>query len=435
MSPRRRSPTRTPLRSKGFGVAEGVARVALPALLFVLLWVSGGRAQTQGDLQVDALSPTVLVTFSPVSLADPVRQRRARAIADYEQGMFAGWALAPIAAFLYLWQSGNAARLRDALRRRFRARWIVRFVFGAFLGALATAAALPFAFAAYRIAASVGLTRQPIPSWFFDQIVRLGAVALCSAVAVAIVLELVDRTRLWYLVFIGLLYIVVLATVAVEPVLLSPLASHHRPAPAGIVALGEGVARAIGATPVSIEITTDASRSGSVAARTSGLGPFTRILLDNDALARMTSPERAWVLAEQYAHVRRRDVLVLALWGTTLFVVAAALAVLVSDRIGFRRDDDPLVRLALVGTCLGVTVLALLPAYNAIQRRIESQTDRLALQATRDPAAAARFFIRSANDSLIPICGRRTTRWYFDTRDPLGARVAAVTGESDPCPR
>jgi Zn-dependent protease with chaperone function len=392
------------------------------------------RAQTHEDRHVSALAPSVLTTVSPVALVDPVEQRRARAITDLQQGLFIGWGLAPIAAFLWLWRSGNAARLRDALRRRFRMPWMVRAAFGAVLGALGVTAALPFAFASYRIAASVGLTLQPIPSWFLDELSSVGLAALSTALAVAVVLELVDRTRLWYLAFIGLLYVVALGTVAVEPALFAPLTAQHRPAPARIVALGDRVARAVGVTPVSVEIATSASRSGLVAARTSGLGPFTRIVLDNDVLARTTPGEHAYILARQYAHVRRHDVLLLALCGTTLFIVAAAFAVLVSDRIGFRRDDDPLSRLALVGTALGVFVLALLPAYNAIARNAEAQADREAVVATDDPAAAVRLLVRTADDNLVPLCGRRTLRWYFDSRNPLGARIAAVTGQADPCP-
>jgi len=393
------------------------------------------RAQTHEDEHVTRLARGVLVTASPVVLLDPVRQRRARAITDLQQGMFAGWALAPIFAFLALWQSGNAARLRDTLRRQFRTPFVCRAAFGAILGIYALLVALPFAFASYRIAAAVGLTRQPIPAWALEEVARGCIVAVCSALAVATVLELVDRTRLWYVAFIVGLYAVALGVVAVEPVLFAPLASPQRPAPANLVAMGDNVAHAIGAVPVSVDIAFRATRIGLSAARTSGLGPFTRIVLDEDAILRTTPEERAFILARQYAHVRRHDVLLLALTGITLFVLAGALAVLISDRIGFRRDDDPLSRLALVGTFLGITVLALLPVYNHIERDVEARADQLAVRATGDPSAAVRLFVRTADDNLVPLCGRRTTRWYFDSRPPVGVRIAAITGGPDPCPQ
>ena len=404
-------------------------------MLLVLATPVAGAAQTRHDQHISALAHAALQTQSPAVLVDPVRQRRARAVADYAQVTFAIWAIAPIVTFLWLWRSGNAARLRDTLRRRFRARWLYRAAFGASLGIVATLAALPFAFAGYRVAYNVGLTTQTIPSWFFDELVRVSIVAIAAAAIVALVLELVDRTRLWYLAFTAVLYLGTLTVVAVEPVLFTPLASSHRPAPAAIVAQGDRVAAMLGVEAVPIDITGTSARSNALSTRSSGLGPFSRILLGDVTVARLTPGERTFLLARQYVHLREHDVLVLSLAGVSLFVLAAALAVLASDRIGFRRDDDALSRLALVGTCLGITVLVLYPAFNAIERGIEARADRLALAATRDPAEGVRLFVRRADDDLIPLCGRRTTRWYFETRPPLGSRIAALRGSADPCPR
>ena len=108
---------------------------------------------------------------------------------------------------------------------------------------------------------------------------------------------------------------------------------------------------------------------------------------------------------------------------------------LISDRIGFRRDDDPLARLPLVGTFLGIAVLLLYPAFNAVERNAEWNTDRLALAVVDDRAAGVRLFVRRADDDLIALCGRRTVRWYFDSRPPLGTRIAAIGNTADPCPR
>ena len=392
-------------------------------------------AQPFENHRITAISSDRLLHASAVSLADPVRQRRARAIADYQELLFAGWALAPIVAFFIFWNLGYAARLRDILRRRMRDPFIYRGVFGAALGALATLSAAPFAFASYRVAHFVGLTAQTIGGWFVDELVRVGTVGLISAILVAVILALVDVTRLWYLVFAALLYATSLGIVAVEPVLFSPLASMERPAPAAVVAQGDRVAKALGTWPVPLVITGSSQRTAALLSRTSGLGPFARIVIGDASLAELTPPERLFLLARQYAHLARHDVLVLTLAGTTLFILAAALAVLISDRIGFRRDDDPLARLALVGTFLGIAVLLFYPAYNAIERGIEWRTDQLALQVVTDRSAGVRFFVRRADDDLVALCGRRTVRWYFESRPPLGSRIAAIGKTDDPCPR
>jgi Zn-dependent protease with chaperone function len=421
----RRCPTPTP----------PPVRLALAALLLALLMPAPANALSREDLHVTTISAPALLHAAAPALVDPVRQRRARAIADYQEILFAGWAAAPILSFLWLWRSGNAARLRDGLRRRLRARWMFRGAFGAMLGILATLSALPFAFASYRVAYSVGLSAQPIPSWFADEIARTCIVAVVSAAVVAVILALVDATRLWYLAFIALLYAAALTIVAVEPVLFSPLASHEIPAPATIVAQGDQIARALETSPVPLVITGSSRRTTQLLSRTAGLGPFARILIGDRAWTVLTPGERAFVLARGYAHLRDHDVLFLTLAGTTLFVLAAALAVLLSDRIGFRRDDDALARLALVGTFLGVAVLLLYPAYNALERGIEARTDRVALSVLPDRAGAVRLLVRRADDNLEALCGRRTVRWYFASLPPLGTRIAALAGTPDPCPR
>jgi Zn-dependent protease with chaperone function len=418
-----------------FGLRPSRSAIALIALLFVLLVPAVAGAQSREDQHVTAISVQTLLHSSAVSLVDPVRQRRARAIADYQELLFAAWAVAPILAFWWLWQSGNAARLRDALRRQMRAPWLQRGAFGAVLGALATIASLPFAFASFRVDYNVGLTMQTTSNWFLDEMLRLATISLITAIVVMVVLALVDTTRLWYLVFIGILYLTALVVVAVEPVLFSPLTSVDRPAPAAVVAQGDDVARALQTSPVPLMISGTSQRTSALLARTSGLGPFARILIGDQALQEMTPGERLFLLARQYAHQADHDVLLLTLAGTTLFVFAAALAVLISDRIGFRRDDDPLARLPLVGTFLGIAVLLLYPVYNALERAGEWRADTRAIAAVSDRAAGVRLLVRRADDDLTTLCGRRTVRWYFDSRPPLGSRIAAINHTTDPCPR
>ena len=119
----------------------------------------------------------------------------------------------------------------------------------------------------------------------------------------------------------------------------------------------------------------------------------------------MTLGEREFLLARQYAHLAEDSVLLLTLAGTTLFVFAAALAVLVSDRIGFRRDDDPLARLPLVGTFLGIAVLLLYPAYNLARthRRVAAPTPSPS-PAVSDPSAGVRLFVRRAGMTTSSHC-------------------------------
>ena len=151
-------------------------------------------------------------------------------------------------------------------------------------------------------------------------------------------------------------------------------------------------------------------------------------------VAAATPPEISYVVAHEDAHVRHNDVLKMALIATTMFVFAVAIAVLISDRVGFRRDDDAVSRLALVGAFLGGVSLLLFPLFNGYARGIQYRADEDARQALREPTGAVRFMVRRADHDLVPLCYRRSSSWYFADHPALGSRIAAMRGSEDPCP-
>jgi Zn-dependent protease with chaperone function len=376
--------------------------------------------RTRFDTRVDALSEHALLTLPPQDLVDPARQRAARTITDLRQGLFFFWAGAQMWAFAWLWRSGRAARLRDLLRRHIHSRWGYRAAFGAALGLLAPLAGLPFAFASYRVGFNVGLTEEVIGSWLLDYASSMLVDAACAAVAVALVLELVDRTRLWYLAYLAILFATSVAVVAVDPVLLAPLTTRFVRLPIAAAA--------------PVEIAEASGRTRTLSVSTAGIGAFTRIIFGDVLIAAATPPEIRYIVGHEDAHVAHNDVLKMALIATLMFVVAVALAVLISDRIGFRRDDDAVSRLALVVACLGGVSLLFFPLYNAYARGIEYRADEDARQRLGDPAGAVRFLVRRADHDLIPICYRRSSSWYFADQPALGSRIGEMRETEDPCP-
>jgi Zn-dependent protease with chaperone function len=375
---------------------------------------------TRFDVRVDAISDRALLTLSPKELIDPARQRAAREVSDLRHGIFFAWAAAQIWAFGWLWQSGRAARLRDWLRRRIRTRWAYRAAFGAALGALAPLAGLPFAFIAYRIGFNVGLTEEVIGNWLLDYARGMLADAAGAAMAVGLILELVDRTRLWYLAFLTILFAVSIEIVGVAPVVFTPLSTR--------------LVRLQIAAAAPVEMSNGSAHSQTLSASTVGIGSFTRIILSDVLVAVASTPEIAYVVDHEDAHVVHNDDLKLALIAITMFVFAVAIAVLISDRIVFRRDDDAVSRLALVAACLGGVALLMFPLFNAYSRGIEFRADEDARAMLSDPAPAVRFLVRKADHDLIPLCNRRSTSWYFADDLALGTRIAAMRKSEDPCP-
>ena len=402
------------------------------ALVLLFAGMSGAQARTGLDARVDALATQQLLTRNPASLVNAGRQARARKIADLRHAASVGWALMQILAFWWLWRSGTAARLRDVMRRRTRNRTLQRAVFGAVLGALGPVVALPFAAVSYRVVFNAGLTDERLPQWFLDYAVRVGLDAVLGAAIVAGVLALVERVRLWYLVVAGAILGGALVSVALAPV--APFGMPVKTTPNALVALAAPLAQRIGVPGTPVVLLASARHSNALVARAAGIGPTSRALIGDVVLDHMTPPEQRVVLAHTLAHVRFGDPLRQTLLAVVLFVLSAAIAVLLSDRVGFRRDDDALSRLALVATFLGFVLIVTYPIYNGYARNLETRADRTALAATDDPAATVRAMVRYADDDLVPLCDRRTVRWYFEDRPALGGRIAAAAGTADPCP-
>ena len=318
------------------------------------------------------------------------------------------------------------------MRRRTRNRTAHRAVFGAVIGMLAPVAAFPFALVSYRVGFNVGATSETLGQWLLDYAFRIVLDGLLGALIVVIVLALVDRVRVWYLVLMAFFYVGALAGVALSPLL--PLGTAHKTTPKLVAALGETVARALGVPGTPVVVLATSRHSNAMTAHAAGVGPTSRTLVGDVTLVHMTPPELRVALAHAVAHVRYADVMRQTLMAVTLFVFSAAIAVLLSDRVGFRRDDDALSRLALVATFLGLVLVIAYPVYNAYARNLETRADRVALAVTADRASTVRAMVRYADDDFVPLCDRRSIRWYFDDRPALGGRIAEAAGTADPCP-
>ena len=100
--------------------------------------------------------------------------------------------------------------------------------------------------------------------------------------------------------------------------------------------------------------------------------------------------------------------LAIALIEGGIIIVFAALAVVIADRIGFRRDDDPLSRLAIVGALLALVYLAAVPVRNAALRSYDFSADRYAVALTGDPSAAVRALVRASDQRMEEVCPELT---------------------------
>ncbi len=387
------------------------------------------------DLRVTAIPAGTLLREPGYRLVDPRRQRVAQRLRLYTRPLFFLWAFAQIGAFFFLWSSGNGARLRDAMRRRIRNVFAMRFAFGVALVVFASLVALPVSLARFRVDYSFGITDELFINWARDGIVGTTLDACVLGLIVATVFALVDRTRLWYLWAMAGLSAVTLAMAFLEPVVVAPLFNHFHPLPATspVHAPLTDLARRAGIGDAPILVADDSRRTRAAIADVAGFGPTRRIVLSDALLANATTGEVLFLSAREFGHYAHGDDFRLSLFWTFLLMLCTALAVVIADRVGFRRDDDPLARLSIVFSFLGLLGLAATPVYNGYSRNLESRADQYALALTKNRVSAVRVYVRLADETLAPLCPSRAIRLYFYNSPPLGTRIARAAGNPDPC--
>ena len=398
---------------------------------------SSGAAATPSsiDRRVTHESAATLLAEPPAALVDARRQHVAIRMRRYTRPLFVFWALSQIVAYFCMWGLGYGASLRDAARRAIPSVFAMRFVYGAVLTLIGAAASIPASLARYRVDLAFGTSTERAAGWVRDGIVNAIVEAVVVGVVVACIFALVDRTRIWYAYAMAGLFVVTLVIAFLEPITVAPL--YNRFVPLGrqsaIRAPLDALAKRAGIYPAPVYVADASRRSRSVTADIAGFGPTKRIVLGDALLAQATPGEVLFLAARELGHYAHGDDFRLSLFWTFLFILATALAVVIADRVGFRRDDDALARLPLVFAFMGLVGLVLVPVYNGYSRNIESRADGYALALTRNRVAAVRAYVRIADESLEPLCPSRLVRLYYLNSPPVGTRIAKVQGRYDPC--
>lgn len=343
------------------------------------------------DLRVDSLPRSALLSEPATLLVDPARQSAATRRAHWTVFGFVLTQLFETAALLYLWSSGGAAALRDSLRRRFASELKVRFIFGAALALVARLAAFVPSFYLYRVDRTldltVELTRWWALYWAFHTIIAM----IVAGLIAAIVLWLVSRTHQWY-------------AYAIVGVLAASVAWSY------------------------LSLDLPSSDSHVVRAHNGGTARLSREFVQG------RTPSELEYEAAAAAYVARNDQLSIALIEGGIIIVFAAIAVVIADRVGFRRDDDSLSRLAIVGALLALVYLAAVPVRNAVLRSYDFDADGYAVALTGHPAAAVRALVRDADRRMVEVCPELTALLFLYTAPGIGARVAAINHVRSGCP-
>lgn len=384
------------------------------------------------DRRVNALSRSALLSEPATLLVDPARQAAALRRAHWTLPGWIAILLCESAALFYLWSSGGAAGLRNWLRRRFRSEWTLRFTFGAALALIARVASFLPSFYLYRVARTMDIDLELTRWWLFSWVVHTLLGMLVAGLVAAIVLGWAQRTHQWYLYTILAILAGCVGWAYAAPYLALP-GSYVRPLAGPLAVSTHAILTRANFPHVPVLVAT--VRNSPVGdASVLGVGAARSILLSDRLVAGETPAEVRYEVAAEIGHVAHHDFLSIALIEGGIVIVFAAIAVVLADRIRFRRDDDPLSRLAIVGALLALVYIFAVPVRNAALRSYAFSADRYAVALTGDPAAAVRALVRASDQRMEEVCPELLTALFIYSTPGTGPRVAAINGVPSRCP-
>jgi hypothetical protein len=382
---------------------------------------------------VDALAAARLLAQPIAQLVDDHRQDAgARLVALEAPGWFAA-VLAQAIALFYFWSSGGAARWRDALRTRLRSESLVRFLFGATLALVARAAALIPSFYLWRIERVMGLSYVLTRVWAYEYVIGtlLGmAVAGCIA---AVVLWFVDRTHQWYLYTMAAIVAISIVGTLADPFIAAPLFERYVPLEGRLAVTARAFAAREGYPTIPILVEHRIDRIAVDPAKTEGMGATQRIALAESLVVASTPGEVRYYVADELAQLDAHDPLNLALVDAALVILAAAIAVVIADRVRFRRDDDPVSRITLVGALLAIVYIPGVYIDHQVVASMQVNASRVAVAMTGDRASAIRALVRAGDERVEQVCSSSLGRIMLYRSASLG-QIAQAIGSRSGCP-
>jgi len=262
---------------------------------------------------------------------------------------------------------------------------------------LAAAASLPFALAGQWWDRRHGLSRSSYGDALLELWLTLLVEVAFTLLVISVVMALARRfARTWW-IGAGVFFVVLgVALSLVLPALSSlELEPLRRPR---VAADARVLARITGAEdiPVSVEeVHEETTRANAYAF---GLGPTRRVVLWDTLLdGRFSRGEIRVVLAHEFGHHTREHLAKGLSWFALFTFPGMLVLALLTRRRGGLANAEVVPYALLV---LSAIQLASLPVENVLSRRYEAESDWVALEATRDPAAARGLFRRFSTTGL-----------------------------------
>ncbi len=343
--------------------------------------------------------------IDPSLIPIPTNTPVALAFAHEGELLFLGLQLVAIAIPLAFLVGGSGARLAAAISRLTGGRsWLTLTLFAWIVLIAETAVSLPLLYlrdvARWGRFAAQGFPPPAVQGWLIGQASGCLLTAIFAAALLWIPFRMIARRpRSWPVLLTALALPALTAALVLWQVVLMPMTTPFQPVrdPA-IAAQIHALAARCGAGSLPILV-------GGDDTTVVGLGPTSRILVDAFSMKVQTAPQLMTILAHELKHHLMGDnwlalgvVGALMLAGAVLVQTAGALAIrLWGRRMGFSSLHEP--------AALPLIVLMLtlawgaggLPIFNAVQKHVEHEADRFALEATHDNRAFSEAQARGAS--------------------------------------
>jgi len=240
------------------------------------------------------------------------------------------------------------------------------------------------------------VSKQGYLDWITSSWSGLGGQFLFICLAILIVMALAaPMRRRWWLPGAATFAALGLLFAFAQPLFITDLHPLRNPQ---LAAEAKRLARAEGLSDVPVKVEKVHKFTTSPNAEAVGLGSSRRVILWDTLLdGRFSSRQVRVVIAHELGHLSRHHILKGLGWFTLAALPTAFLIALVTRRKGgiYRPEAIPLALFVFVAV-----QVATIPVQNVLTRRVEAEADWVALQTTRDPAAARDAFRRLATTSL-----------------------------------
>jgi Zn-dependent protease with chaperone function len=333
-------------------------------------------------------------------------------------------------------------RFRDWAERATRFRILQAAIFTSLLVLTLGLLELPVSIYGHHLSLAYGLSIERWGPWAWDWTKGQWVNWIIASVVVWILYALIRRSpRRWWFYFWLALIPLGATMIFLEPLVVDPLFHHFEPLartdPALVAALEHVSQRAgVRISPERMFLMRASEKSTVLNAYVTGLGGSKRIVVYDNTIARMTTPQIAFTFGHEMGHYVLGHVTQGFVFGLALAFVGLFLAhrifgwtlVRWSSAWGIRGADD-WASLPVLLLLLSVAAIFITPIANSFSRHVEHQADVYGLEIThgltRDSAqtAAQAFQILGEVDLDDPAPSQFARFWLY-SHPSIGDRIA-----------